>query len=134
MHLDRIAVWAGLVTALAFPAPANSAVSYHQQIAPILAKYCASCHRPGQSGPFPLLTYEDARKRAAQIAAATRRRYMPPWLPEAGYGDFADERRLTDAQIQTIEQWARAGAPEGARPPGEPRPADISDWQLGLPT
>jgi Tfp pilus assembly protein PilF len=128
-----LAVWAGFLTALALAAPAQGSISYHQEIAPILAKYCASCHRPGQSGPFPLLTYEDARKRATQIAAVTFRRYMPPWLPEAGYGDFADVRRLSDAQIQAIQQWARDGAPEGGRPPGAPRRLEISDWQLGPP-
>ena len=25
---------------------------------------------------------------------------MPPWLPEPGHAEFAEERRLTDAQIQ----------------------------------
>ena len=65
-------------------AAAEPPVTFHKHIAPILLEYCAPCHRPGQSGPFPLLTYDDASKRASQIAAVTRRRYMPPWLPEAG--------------------------------------------------
>jgi hypothetical protein len=69
------------------------AVTFHNHIAPILLEYCAPCHRPGQSGPFSLLTYEDARKRAVQIAAVTRRRYMPPWLPESGSVKFVGERR-----------------------------------------
>jgi len=88
--------------------------TFHKQIAPILFAYCAPCHRPGEPGPFSLLTYEDARKHARQIAAVTRKRYMPPWLPAPGFGDFADERRLRDAQIETIEQWVREGAPEGS--------------------
>src|SRR3954467_8465209 len=104
-------------------ASAQSAVTYNEQIAPILDEHCAACHRPGQSGPFPLLTYEDARKRATQIAAVTRRRYMPPWLPQAGYGDFSDERRLNREQIQAIEEWAREGAREGSPPPGRPQAA-----------
>ena len=66
----RIAVWAGFCTAFALPAPAQAAMSYHQQIAPILAKYCAPCHRPGQSGPFPLA---DLRGRPK-----ARRRKSPP--------------------------------------------------------
>ena len=82
------------------------AVTFHKHIAPILLEYCAPCHRPGESGPFPLLTYEDARKRAGQIAAVTRRRYMPPWLPEAGTEKFAGERRLTELQIELIGKWA----------------------------
>ena len=87
-----------------------AAVTFHKNIAPILLAQCAPCHRPGEAGPFALLTYDDARKHASQIAEVTRKRYMPPWLPAPGFGDFAGERRLTDAQIATIEQWVRAGS------------------------
>src|SRR5690349_21746212 len=79
----------------------RDAVTYYRDIAPILLESCAPCHRDGQAAPFSLLTYEDARRHAAAIADVTRRRYMPPWLPEAGHGDFSGERRLTDAQIRT---------------------------------
>ena len=92
-------------------------VTYNSDIAPIISRYCAPCHRPGEAGPFPLLTYADAQKRAAQIAAVTRNRYMPPWLPEPGYGDFADEMRLTPQQIQTIQDWVAQGAPRAPLPP-----------------
>ena len=88
-------------------------LSYNRDIAPLVARYCTPCHRPGESGPFPLLTYEDVSKRAEQIAAVTRRRYMPPWLPEHGYGDFAGELRLTDRQIAAITDWVAQGAPRG---------------------
>jgi mono/diheme cytochrome c family protein len=84
---------------------------FARDIAPILYRACSSCHRPGESGPFPLLSYADAKKRAAQIAAVTRSRYMPPWLPESGYGDFEGARRLTDQEIRTISDWVAAGAP-----------------------
>jgi cytochrome c553 len=106
---------------------------FAHDIAPLVYEHCASCHHPGGTGPFALLSYADIRKRAAQIAAVTHTRYMPPWLPEAGYGDFADENRLTDAQIKMIADWAAAGAPEG--PPKEaPPPPEFSDgWQLGRP-
>jgi tetratricopeptide (TPR) repeat protein len=107
---------------------AQSAVTY-PQIAPIVYKYCSPCHRPGESGPFPLLTYEDVKKHATQIADLTQRRVMPPWLPESGV--FADELRLSDQQIATIAAWAAAGAPEGSNPP--PAPKFTEGWQLGPP-
>src|SRR5262249_3863038 len=120
-----------LVICLALPS--QSAVTFHQQIAPILSEYCAPCHRPGQAGPFPLITYDDARKHASQIAAVTRRRYMPPWLPQAGYGQFAGERRLSDSQIELIEAWVRGGAAEGPVP-DRAAPAIVQPgWQLGPP-
>ena len=121
------------VLAVCLATPAQSAVTYQEQIAPILSEFCAPCHKPGQAGPFPLLTYEDARKHAAQIAAVTRRRYMPPWLPQAGYGRFAGERRLSQAQIQAIETWVRDGAPEGSAMARGPILDSPSGWLRGPP-
>ena len=74
--------------------------AFYKNIAPIIYHSCAPCHRPGEAGPFSLLTYADVRKRGAQIVSVVKRRYMPPWLPEAGHGEFQDERRLTDDQIR----------------------------------
>ena len=104
-------------------------VTFHD-IAPIVWKNCAPCHRPGEGGPFPLLTYADTAKRAQLIAIVTHKRFMPPWLPEHGYGDFADELRLSDDEIRKIADWAAQGAPEG--PPVTP-PTFPEGWQLGKP-
>ncbi len=107
--------------------------TFYQDIAPILYANCATCHRPGEVAPFPLLTYQDASKRAALIAGAVSGRFMPPWKAEPGFGDFAGERRLTDAQIALISQWAKAGAPEGD-PAAKPQPPKFTDgWQGGEP-
>jgi tetratricopeptide (TPR) repeat protein len=109
------------------------AITYYGQIAPILYESCAPCHRPGESAPFSLLTYADARQHARQIAAVTKSRFMPPWLPEHGYGQFAEERRLTDAQIELIQGWVAQGTPAGpaARAPAPPK--FTSEWQRGAP-
>jgi tetratricopeptide (TPR) repeat protein/mono/diheme cytochrome c family protein len=110
-----------------------AAPTFSHDIAPIVRQFCAPCHHAGGVGPFPLLRYEEVKKRAAQIVAVTRNRYMPPWLLEPGHGDFADERRLSDEQIRQIADWAAAGEPEG--PPDETSsPAQFADgWQLGQP-
>jgi DNA-binding TFAR19-related protein (PDSD5 family) len=124
--------WASIVAAaLLVPAwpGAPVPVTFHD-IAPILWNKCAPCHRPGESGPFPLLTYAEAAKRAELIAAVTRRRYMPPWLPEAGYGEFSGELRLTEAQIRLIGEWAAQGAPQGA---AVQPPKFTEGWQMGQP-
>src|SRR5215467_14123611 len=114
-------------------AVAQSGVTFQSDIAPILGEHCVSCHQPGQPGPFPLLTYDDARKRADQIAAVTRGRYMPPWLPDATSPAFAGEHRLSDQQIAAMASWAAAGAPEGTVKNSRPIPATGSGWQLGTP-
>ncbi len=108
-------------------------IFFYKHIAPIVNQYCAPCHRPGEPGPFRLLTYADVRKRGAQIVAVTGRRYMPPWLPESGHGEFQEERRLTDDQIRTIAEWVRQGAPAGSPQDAPPPPHFVPGWQLGQP-
>lgn len=126
-----IPVLVGLVAVLLLRS--QTPVTYSHDIAPILRENCVACHQPGESGPFPLVSYEDARKHARQIAAVTSRRFMPPWLPEPGYGDFEGAQRLTAGQIQLIADWAREGAPEGDQATTTAPPAVQEDWQLGSP-
>jgi len=115
-------------------APQNSPPpTFAHDIAPILYRSCDSCHRPGESAPFSLLTYDDAKAYAPQIAAATHNRSMPPWLPETGYGDFAGDPRLSDAEIHVIDAWLKAGAPEGPAAEVPPVPHFTEGWQLGPP-
>src|SRR5579862_8767435 len=81
--------------------------TFAHDIAPIIYGHCSTCHRPGESGPFSLLNYEDARKHARKIAAATSNRIMPPWLPAPGYGDFANNPRLSAEEIRLISEWVK---------------------------
>jgi Flp pilus assembly protein TadD len=118
---------------VAAPAFAQSPPTFAHDIAPIIHQNCAPCHRPGEAGPFPLLTYQDVKKHAPEIADVTSRRVMPPWAPEAGYGEFADERRLSDAQIKLIADWVSQGAPEGNPSETPPLPKFTEGWQLGPP-
>src|SRR5215472_747390 len=121
--------------ALVAAAPAWGAAppDFAHDVAPILYRACVECHHPGEAAPFSLLSYADAGKRAVQIAAVTRSRFMPPWLPDAGYGDFEGERRLTAAEIRTISAWAAAGAPEGSAEQAPEPPRFSGNWRLGEP-
>ena len=107
--------------------------TFAHDIAPIIYDHCASCHRRGESGPFPLLSYDDVKKHAKQIATVTESKFMPPWLPEPGHGDFADENRLTAEQIHAISDWVAAGTPEGPESEIPPAPKFTEGWQLGTP-
>jgi len=108
-------------------------ITYYKHIAPIVYQSCAPCHRPGEPGPFSLLTYSDVRKHAQQIVSVTKRRYMPPWLPEPGHGDFVGQRHLTDEQIRTIEEWVQQGAQAGSTADAPQLPKFVPGWQLGKP-
>lgn len=108
-------------------------VTFNRDIAPIVYQYCAACHRPGEAGPFPLLTYQNVKSHGRQIMAVTHTRFMPPWPPEPGELKFADERRLSDQQIATIKAWVDQGMLEGKAADLPPRPKFVEGWQLGQP-
>ena len=108
-------------------------LTFNKDIAPIIFQNCAACHHPGGAGPFSLVNYQDVRKRAEQIAVVTESRYMPPWLPEPGHGEFADERRLSGKQIEMIRRWVKDGATEGLSTDLPPVPKFNEGWQLGRP-
>ena len=113
--------------------PEKAPVTFNRDIAPIIFQNCTVCHRTDGSAPFPLKSYQDARKRVRQIAAVTESRFMPPWLPKEGYGEFAGARGLTDEQIALIARWAEEGAAEGD-PSDLPRaPEFTEEWPLGDP-
>lgn len=120
-----------LGTGLAGSAP--PVTTFYQHIAPIVYRHCSTCHRTGGAGPFPLLTYEEVKRHATQIAEVTKKRYMPPWLPEAGFGDFIEERRLTNSEIDLIADWVKHGSPAGSIAQAPPIPTFTSEWQLGKP-
>jgi len=108
-------------------------LTFNKDVAPIIFQHCSVCHRPGQSAPFSLLEYTDVKKRAKQIAEVVTKRLMPPWLPEHGYGDFADDRSLSAEEIGKIAKWFSQGAAEGDAADLPPAPKWNEGWQLGKP-
>jgi hypothetical protein len=137
------ALWVLLLIGLVLPGVGQSSASGHagsvslpsfaRDIAPILFRHCTECHRMGGSAPFALQSYSDARRRARQIAEVTRSRFMPPWRAKPGFGEFADARLLTQAQIQTLQLWAAQGAPQGRSADLPPLPKFSDGWRLGKP-
>jgi hypothetical protein len=108
--------------------------TFNGDIAAIVFKNCTTCHRIGnQAVPFTLLSYDDAKKRAADIAKATLERRMPPWPPDRTATHFLGERGLTAEQIQIIQRWVKGGAPEGDPGTGPAPPQFLSSWESGQP-
>lgn len=114
------------------PRPTGT-LTYCRDIAPVIIENCAPCHRPGEAAPFSLLSYADVIKRGQQLVEVTSDRYMPPWLPQHGYGNFAGERRLTNDEIGMLAQWIEEGAVEGDQQELPPMPDWPEGWQLGEP-
>ena len=111
----------------------KTAPTWSHDIAPIVYERCATCHHPGGAGPFSLLTYADARRWGPQVTAVTQSHFMPPWLPEPGYGDFADVRRLSDHETELIRDWAKAGMAEGDPAEAPAPPHFDGGWVMGKP-
>lgn len=128
MRLSAVlcAAWLPVVAAATTP-------TFNKEIAPILYRNCATCHRPGEVAPFSLLSYQDAAKKAALLATVTEKRIMPPWKPEPGYGSFVNERRLSEDEIVLIRRWSQAGAPEGDAHDKPATPAFPAGWEAGQP-
>jgi tetratricopeptide (TPR) repeat protein/mono/diheme cytochrome c family protein len=115
------------------PAAPSARPTWAHDLASLFYKNCTTCHHPGGAGPFSLLTYEDAKRWGAQVLAVTQSRYMPPWLPEPGYGDFTDVRRLPDADRDLVRRWVSDGMPQGD-PASAPAPPHYdATWLLGKP-
>ena len=124
---------ASLAAATAANAQEKSTPTFSKDVAPILFRQCVSCHRPGEAAPFPLLTYEDAKKRGKLIARVTQSRLMPPWKADKGDVAFRNERRLQDGEIATLQQWVTAGMPEGDNKDLPAAPSFPGGWPLGKP-
>src|SRR4051795_10227254 len=122
-----------ILAAAAAAVPRAGQPTFSEDVAPILYDNCVTCHRPGEAAPFSLITYADALKHGKQVAKVTASRYMPPWHAAHGFGDFADERRLSDADISTIGQWVAAGMPEGNRARLPALRTFPEGWHLGTP-
>ncbi|MGE3542467.1 MAG: hypothetical protein AB7L28_00965 [Kofleriaceae bacterium] len=100
-------------------------VTYHETVAPLLARHCSGCHREGGVAPFPLTTYDDASELADQIARVTSLRIMPPWPSDSSgaCGTFIGQRWLSETEIEQLGAWAAAGAPAGDPKTASPVPA-----------
>jgi len=96
-------------------------VTFNKDVAPILYQHCVVCHHPNDIAPMSLMTYKEARPWAAAIREAVVRRVMPPWHADPHVGEFRNDPRLTDQDIQTIDAWAKSGAKEGDRGDNEYR-------------
>ena len=94
-------------------APQGPAPTYTKDIAPILQTHCQTCHRPGEAGPFSMLTYEDTKPWATMMKRVVQQKVMPPWFADPNYGHFVNDRSLSPEEIRTLVTWVNAGAQKG---------------------
>jgi len=114
-------IWAGglgLLLALLFAHHAASSqkqeqATFYKDVLPILQQHCQVCHRSGGIAPMAFESYDETRRFAEAIRAATEKRSMPPWFAVRGIGKFSNDPSLSDGEIAVLAAWAKAGAPAG---------------------
>lgn len=126
-------VMTSFALALAATLTTADAPTYADDVAAIVHTKCSGCHRPGQSGPFSLLSYKDVDEHADTIAAVIEDDYMPPWPPSDASPSFRHDRRLSKAERETILEWVAAGAPSGDLASAPALPKFTNGWMLGEP-
>jgi len=119
--------------AVAMAATPSATPTFSKEVARILQAKCQDCHRPGEAAPMSLITYQEARPWAKSIRQAVLTKKMPPWFADPHYGKFANDRSLSQAEIDTLVAWVDAGAPEG-NPQDVPAPRKfVEGWAHGKP-
>ncbi len=132
MHIGAWVVLALGVSAAAMAAD-GATVTFTKDVAPILYKNCAECHRPTMFAPMSLLSYDEARPYARAIKQKITSRQMPPWGADPAYGVFKNDPRLSEKEIETIVAWVDGGAPKGDDNDLPPAPQFADGWTIGKP-
>jgi hypothetical protein len=115
------------------PARPSRIPTFAEDVAPIVYRNCAPCHRPGEAGPFPLLNYRDVVNKAETIEAVTKSHFMPPWPADPSYSHFVGERILSKQEIQTIAAWVENGTLSGDMTKAPASPVFPTGSLLGKP-
>jgi len=111
----------------------QSGPTYSRDVASIIYKNCAGCHRPGEIGPMSLLTYTNTYPWAKSIAARVSAETMPPWHADPSTGEFSNDRRLDPRDKATLLKWIANGAPEGDPKDLPAAPRFAEGWAIGQP-
>lgn len=114
-------------------AKSKAAITFTKDVAPIIYKNCAGCHKPNDIAPMSLLSYKEARPWARSIKEKVATRVMPPWSADPGHGDFSNDARLSQSDIDTIVAWVDQGAKEGNPKDLPAMPAFSDQWEIGKP-
>ena len=90
-------------------------LTYYNEIRSIVQTKCTPCHHPGGGAPFSLLSFEDVTKRASFIKEVIQSGYMPPWRADNSYVHFANDRSLSQKEINLLVKWIDDKTPEGKK-------------------
>jgi len=122
-----------VIASVAWGAPPAKQITFHKDVEAILQARCQECHRAGEAAPMSLMSYQEARPWAKAIRAAVLVKKMPPWFADSEHGKFANDRRMPQAEIDTISAWVDGGAKEGDPKDAPKRRTFANGWAMGKP-
>ena len=108
--------------------------SYSQDIAPVLAENCASCHREGGIAPFAMDSHTMVKGWSPMIREVLMTKRMPPGQIDGHIGEFLNDMLVDDQDVRNIIAWVDAGAPkDDANDPLTELTWPESKWAFGEP-
>jgi len=84
---------------------------YATDVAPIIIKHCADCHREGGIAPFALNSSQMLRGWSPMIREVLMTKRMPPGQIDPYVGEFTNSMTMTVEETQTLVDWIDAGSP-----------------------
>ncbi len=111
----------------------SAAPTFTKDIAPIFFKNCAECHRPGEIAPMSLMNFKEVRPWAKAIREKIVSREMPPWHADPAHGQWSNDKRMSQKDIDTIVAWVDGGTKEGDPKDMPAAPKFAKGWQIGEP-
>ena len=124
---------AGCLIARAIKPKETGSITYTKHVSRILQDRCQECHRPGQVGPMPLMSFEDALSWSEMIREVVSEKRMPPWHADPKHGKFLNDRSLSTGERDTLLGWIKQGCPKGDMADVPAAKQWASGWMIGKP-
>src|SRR5262245_53605488 len=123
----------GCLIARAIKPKEDGKITFTKHVSRILQNRCQECHRAGQVGPMPLVTYKDALAWSGMIEEVVSEKRMPPWHADPKHGEFLNDRAMTSEETQTLLGWIKEGCPKGDDKDLPPAKTWAKGWMIGKP-
>jgi hypothetical protein len=130
-HLLYVSIF---LTAVACAGTTPASPTFTKDVLPILQAKCQPCHRPGEIGPMPLITYEQTRPWGKAMVDEIKSGKMPPWFADKCCGEFSPGHTLKPEEIAAIEAWVTGGSLEGKKKDAPKPIAWANDWKIDGPS
>ncbi|HAJ75561.1 MAG TPA: hypothetical protein DCM64_03810 [Gammaproteobacteria bacterium] len=119
---------------IAYEMTNEASISYADEVAPILADNCASCHRENGIAPFAMNSHQSVQGWSPMIREVVMTRRMPPGQIDPHVGEFDGAPGLTNLEVQKLINWIAAGSiNDSANDPLTELTWPDTKWHLGEP-